>query len=98
MEGRSAAFLRIFVEKQEISLDFLQKRLKNKFVMAVNGKTHSGASKRFRLKPSGLVKRRKRNMRHLLSTKSSKRKRQLGTMTYVHKSDVGAVKKQLGAG
>lgn len=60
-------------------------------------KTHKGAKKRFSLKASGLVKRKKRNMRHILSNKSSKRKRQLGKMTYVHKADVGSVKKQLGA-
>lgn len=66
--------------------------------MATKGKTHRGAAKRFRLKASGLVKRKKRNMRHILSNKSSKRKRQLGKMTYVHSSDVRSVKKQLGVG
>ena len=46
-------------------------------------KTHSGAKKRLRLKASGKVKRKKQGMRHLLSHKSSKRKRNLGVMTYV---------------
>ncbi|MCB0342907.1 MAG: 50S ribosomal protein L35 [Pseudobdellovibrionaceae bacterium] len=46
-------------------------------------RTHSGAKKRLRVKPSGKIKRSKQNRRHLLSHKSSKRKRQLGTMTYV---------------
>ena len=64
--------------------------------MAVKIKTHKGAQKRFRLKANGLVKRKKRNLRHILSNKSSKRKRQLGKMTYVHSSDVSSVKKQLG--
>lgn len=60
-------------------------------------KTHRGAAKRFRLKPGGVAKRKKANMRHLLSHKSSKRKRHLGQMTYVHESDVKSVKRQLGA-
>lgn len=46
-------------------------------------KTHSGAKKRLRLKASGKVKRKKQGKRHLLSHKSSKRKRNLGVMTYV---------------
>ena len=41
-------------------------------------KTHKGAAKRFRSKPSGLVKRKKKGLRHILSNKSSKRKRHLG--------------------
>lgn len=60
-------------------------------------KTHKGAKKRFRLKPSGLVKRKKKGLRHILSNKSSKRKRHLGQLTYVHSSDEKSVKKQLGA-
>lgn len=46
-------------------------------------KTHSGAKKRLRVTGGGKVKRRKANLRHLLECKSSKRKRQLGKMTYV---------------
>jgi large subunit ribosomal protein L35 len=49
----------------------------------VKQKTHSGAKKRFRVTGSGKIKRGKRGMRHLLSNKSSKRKRHLGTDTYV---------------
>ncbi len=64
--------------------------------MANKAKTHKGAVKRFRLKPSGLIKRKKRGMRHILSNKSSKRKRQLGQMTKVHPSDRAGVKRQLG--
>lgn len=63
--------------------------------MAGKTKTHKGAAKRFRLKSSGLVKRKKRGLRHILSNKSSKRKRQLGQMTFVHPSDVKGVKRQL---
>ena len=61
----------------------------------VKAKTHKGAAKRFRLKSSGLIKRKKRGMRHILSNKSSKRKRQLGQMTFVHSSDSQGVKRQL---
>ncbi len=64
--------------------------------MAANkAKTHKGTQKRFRLKPSGNVKRKKKGLRHILSNKSSKRKRQLGKMTYVDSTDVKAVKRQL---
>jgi len=59
-------------------------------------KTHSGAKKRFRLKPGGKIKRKKKGLRHILSNKSSKRKRHLGMMTHVHESDVKAVKRMLG--
>ena len=64
--------------------------------MAKKAKTHKGASKRFRLKASGLLKRKKRGLRHILSNKSSKRKRHLGMKTFVHPSDTEGVKKQLG--
>ncbi len=60
-------------------------------------KTHKGAQKRFSLRASGLVKRKKRGMRHILSNKPSKRKRQLGQMSHIHASDVKAAKRQLGA-
>ena len=58
-------------------------------------KTHKGAAKRFRLKSSGLIKRKKRGLRHILSNKSSKRKRQLGPKAFVHPSDSKGVKRQL---
>ena len=63
--------------------------------MANKAKTHKGAAKRFRLKSSGLIKRKKRGLRHILSNKSSKRKRHLGQMTYVHFSDSQGVRRQL---
>lgn len=50
-------------------------------------KTHSGAKKRFRAKPSGKIKRGQRGMRHLLTSKSSKRKRHLGSPAYVHSAN-----------
>lgn len=46
-------------------------------------KTHSGAKKRLRLKPSGKVKRRQAFIQHLLECKSSKRKRHLSQMKHV---------------
>lgn len=46
-------------------------------------RTHSGAKKRFRAKGSGKIKRGQARMRHLLSNKSSKRKRLLGAPVYV---------------
>ncbi|HMN69904.1 MAG TPA: 50S ribosomal protein L35 [Bdellovibrionales bacterium] len=47
-------------------------------------KTHSGAKKRFRVKGGGKIKRGQARMRHLLSNKSSKRKRHLGGEAYVN--------------
>ncbi len=58
-------------------------------------KTHSGAKKRLRVTGSGRVKRRKANLRHLLSHKSSGRKRQLGTMTYIHGASTYQVERLL---
>ena len=55
--------------------------------MKLKVKTHSGAKKRFRAKPGGAIKRKKKNLRHLLINKSSKKKRQLGILTYVSKAD-----------
>lgn len=58
-------------------------------------KTHSGAKKRFRALSSGKIKRKKQGMRHLLSPHSSKNKRQLGKMDYVHSANEYQVKRQL---
>lgn len=63
--------------------------------MATKAKTHKGAAKRFRLKSSGLIKRKKRGLRHILSNKSSKRKRHLGQMTHVNRFDAPGVRRQL---
>ena len=46
-------------------------------------KSHSGAKKRFRLTATGKVKRYSQNKSHILSKKSTKRKRRLRTGTYV---------------
>lgn len=46
-------------------------------------KSHSGAKKRFKLTATGKVKRYSQNKSHILSKKSTKRKRRLRTGTYV---------------
>ena len=61
-------------------------------------KTHSGAKKRFRLTAKGKVKRKQRDVRHLLVGKSAKRKRQLGKTAYVSASFVKETKKLLAHG
>jgi large subunit ribosomal protein L35 len=59
-------------------------------------KTHSGASKRFRLTGTGKVMRRRANMGHLLEHKSSRRTRRLANDVVVAKSDAKKMKKLLG--
>jgi large subunit ribosomal protein L35 len=49
-------------------------------------KTNKGAKKRFKLTKTGKVKRMKESGRHLLTKKSSKRKRSLRTATTVDKT------------
>jgi large subunit ribosomal protein L35 len=61
-------------------------------------KTHRGAAKRFKLTANGKVKRRKQNMRHILTKMDAKRKRQLTKATLVDKSDEKRVKRMLGVG
>jgi large subunit ribosomal protein L35 len=51
-------------------------------------KTHSGAKKRFRKTKSGLIKHGKAYRRHLLTKKSSKRKRDLRESAYIAKVDM----------
>ena len=58
-------------------------------------KTHSGAKKRLRVTGSGKLKRKKCGMRHLNSHMSSKRKRHLGSMTYVHETQVDQMRRAL---
>ena len=59
-------------------------------------KTHSGASKRFRVTGSGKIRRQKAGMRHNLEKKSSKVTRRLAGTTEVAKADVSRAKKLLG--
>ena len=58
-------------------------------------KTKSGAAKRFRVRASGSIKRGQAFKRHILTKKSTKRKRQLRGTTMVHDSDQRAVRAML---
>lgn len=58
-------------------------------------KTHSGASKRFKVTASGLVKHKKANKRHLLRKKSKKAKRVLNVDALVPMCDMLRVKTML---
>lgn len=54
-------------------------------------KTHSGAKKRFRVKSRTQIKRGQQGKRHILSNKSSKRKRHLGDMVYVDSANLSNI-------
>ena len=58
-------------------------------------KSVSGAAKRFKRNGSGGYKRKQSHLRHILTKKSSKRKRQLGAKLDVHENDVGLVRRML---
>lgn len=58
-------------------------------------KSKSGAAKRFKKLGSGLFKRSSSNLRHILTKKSTKRKRHLRGTTMVHESDQRAVRAML---
>lgn len=55
-------------------------------------KTHSGASKRFRLTASGRVKRGKAYKSHILNKKSTKRKRGLRKISYASPANEATIK------
>jgi large subunit ribosomal protein L35 len=55
-------------------------------------KTKSGAAKRFRVRGSGSIKRSSAYMRHILTKKTTKRKRHLRGMSEVHAGDIGHVR------
>ncbi|TDD98829.1 50S ribosomal protein L35 [Jiangella asiatica] len=59
-------------------------------------KTHSGASKRFRITGTGRIRRQKANRRHYLEHKPSTLTRRLDGTTEVAKADQKRVKKLLG--
>lgn len=50
-------------------------------------KSHRGAAKRFRKTGSGKIKRNQSHRRHILTKKSTKRKRHLRSSAYIHASD-----------
>ncbi len=56
-------------------------------------KSNSGAAKRFKRTGSGGYKRGQSHLRHILTKKSSKRKRQLGEMLEIHENDVRMVRR-----
>ena len=58
-------------------------------------KTKRGAAKRFRVQGSGGIKRTKAFLRHILTKKTTKRKRNMRGMVAVSPSDVRAVKTML---
>ncbi len=58
-------------------------------------KTHSGAAKRFKKTGTGKVKRGHAFARHILTSKNSKRKRQLDQDTIMDKADTAKVKRMI---
>jgi large subunit ribosomal protein L35 len=58
-------------------------------------KTHKGAAKRFRLTATGKVKRGHSHARHILTSKTTKRKRLLDTDVMASKADEKPVKRML---
>ena len=58
-------------------------------------KTNASAKKRFKVTGSGKIKRKHAFKSHILTKKSTKRKRNLTKSTLVHKSDVKSIKLQL---
>ena len=58
-------------------------------------KTHRGAAKRFRSTASGRFKRSKAYKSHILTKKSTKRKRKLDTPTLISSSDQRTVERML---
>ena len=58
-------------------------------------KTNRGAAKRFKRTGSGGFKRGQSHLRHILTKKSSKRKRQLGSPSRVNEADTAMVRRML---
>ena len=63
--------------------------------MSNKQKSVSGATKRFKRTGSGGFKRKSSHMRHILTKKSTKRKRHLRGSSMVHESDVVLIKRML---
>lgn len=61
-------------------------------------KTNSSAKKRFSLTGTGKISRKNAYKSHILTKKSTKRKRNLGQTSLVHDADMGNVKRLLGIG
>lgn len=58
-------------------------------------KSSRGAKKRFKVTKSGKIKYNRANRRHILTKKSSKRKRQLRSGAFLASGDAGLVKRLL---
>lgn len=58
-------------------------------------KTHKGAAKRFKLTAGGKVMRRHAGARHILTSKSRKRKRKLGKGSVVSETDAPHIRAML---
>ena len=58
-------------------------------------KTKKSAAKRFRVRPGGTVKRGQAFKRHILTKKSTSRKRDLRGAVNVHDTDLGRIAKML---
>jgi large subunit ribosomal protein L35 len=80
--------------KGGVQLDSSQVRTRLKEKLVPKMKTKRGAAKRFRRTANGF-KAAQSHLNHILTKKSSKRKRQLGAMNQVAECDVPGVKKML---
>lgn len=58
-------------------------------------KTKSGAAKRFKVRPGGSIKRSHAYLRHILTKKSTKRKRNLRQTNHVRAEDAGRIARML---
>lgn len=58
-------------------------------------KTNRGAAKRFRKTGSGAFRRKQSHLRHILTKKTTKRKRNLRAASTIHKSDEYSVSRML---
>jgi len=58
-------------------------------------KTHSGAAKRFKKTGTGKIKRGHSHLRHILTSKDTKRKRKLGDQVLVSDADAPKLKRML---
>ncbi|MEW6731547.1 MAG: 50S ribosomal protein L35 [Acidobacteriota bacterium] len=58
-------------------------------------KTHKGVAKRFRTTAAGKIKRGHSHVRHILTKKTSKRKRQLDLDVYVSDADEQRIKEMI---
>ncbi len=58
-------------------------------------KTHSGAAKRFKKTGTGKIKRGHSMKRHILTSKDTKRKRQLDTDTLVDPADARKIRRMI---